>query len=263
MKDKRRKYLIDLDGTIYRGNEPIQYAKEFIDYLYKNGRSFLMTTNCPENTPALLVEKLKKMGITVKEENIMTSGQVTINYLLKKTADPDVFLIGSEALKNEFLKSGIQLNGTHPQYVVVGFDRSFDYEKMKTAVQLIRKGAEFISTNLDTSIPDGNDIIPHTGALAAAIETATGVKPLNMGKPGSFMLDEALSRLGCGKDECCIIGDRLDTDILFGASNGVETFLVLTGITRKEELEKSDVQPNRVFANLKELIEYEKAGGMI
>ncbi len=258
-KKVARKYIIDLDGTIYRGNVPIRYAKEFIEYLYSNGRDFLLATNCPENTPPLLAEKLGKMGIEVREENIITSGQVTINYLLRKAANPEVYLIGSEPLRNLFTASGIKLNSTAPRYVVTGFDRSFDYEKMKLASQLVMAGAEFISTNLDATIPDGDRLIPHTGALAASIETATGVKPLNMGKPGSYMMEEALLRLGCKKDECCVIGDRLDTDILFGKANGVEAFLVLTGVTGREHLAGSGIQPDRVFENLYELMKFDKS----
>ncbi|MCY6372818.1 HAD-IIA family hydrolase [Clostridium ganghwense] len=255
---KELKYLIDLDGTIYRGAEPIEYAKEFINYLKKNNRKFLIVTNCPFNDPKGVVNKLANMDIEVSEKNVLTSGQATAAYMYKNKVAKTVFVIGSEALKNEFVIRGFQLVDENPDAVVVGYDKYFDYKKMTKAVQAIMNGAKFICTNEDNIIPDGDKIVPHTGAIAKSIECATNKKPLMIGKPEKYIVDEALDILGSDKNECCIIGDRLDTDILTGVNHGLYCYLVLTGVTCKEQLYSSEIKPTRVFKNLREIMVCDK-----
>jgi len=254
------KYIIDLDGTIYRGDTPIQYAREFIDYLNSGGRDYLLVTNCPSNTQASLVEKLRGMDINVKESNILTSGQATASFLVKHGLSR-VYLVGGKALETELKKKGIELVENDAKCVVVGYDLGFTYEKMRRAGKEIRNGAEFVCTNGDHVIPYRDTMVPHTGAIAASIQAASGVKPVIIGKPEKHMLDEALDILGCTKDECCVIGDNIDTDIAFGKRHGVASFLVMTGVTTQAELERSSIKPDMVFANLLEVIEHDVSRG--
>lgn len=249
-------YIIDLDGTIYRGDALIPHAKEFIEYLNHSDRKYLLMTNCPSNTQRSLVEKLGKMGLTVSEDNILTSGQVTASYLVRKSIER-VYLVGGPALEMELRKRGIAIVQDGFDCVVVGYDVEFTYDKMKKASQAIRNGAKFICTNGDNVIPFRDTFVPHTGAIAASIEIASGIKPLVIGKPEWYMLDEALRILGCSKEECCIIGDNLETDILFGNRQGVSTYLVLTGVTKESDLEESTKKPDRVFEDLREVKEFD------
>jgi 4-nitrophenyl phosphatase len=246
-----------MDGTLYHGRTPIQYAKEFILYLQRNHRRFMLVTNCPGSNSEELALKLEQMGISIVAENILTSGQVTAEYLAENKAQKRVYVIGSKALKRELVEKGLEIVSTKPDYVVVGFDKNFHYGKMKRAVGYILEGAKFIVTNQDATIQEGDAIIPHTGAIAAGIEQATGVKPLSMGKPKKFMLDVVIKKFGCSKEECCIIGDRIDTDIALGSNFGITTYLVMTGVTGQELLKNSELKPDRVFANLQEVMEFD------
>jgi len=251
-------YLIDMDGTIYRGTCPIQYAKEFISYLQKKNRIFFMMTNCPGNSADALAQKVQGMGIDVGPDNIITSADATADYLANNTLCSKVYIIGSDALKEKIAEKGIDIVCERPDYVVVGYDKEFSYEKMKKAVQFILDGAGFICTNGDSTIPDGKKLVPHTGAIAASIESASGVKPVIIGKPEGYFLDTLSRRLNCRREQFCIVGDRLDTDIYFGVKQNILSFLVLTGVTSIDDLKKSSIQPTKVFKNLYELMMFDK-----
>lgn len=250
-------YIIDMDGTLYHGKVPVKFAKKFINYLQLNNKEFILATNCPEHTSYELKFKLAEMDILVEEQRILTSGQATASYLAEYMPGARIYLIGSDAFRSELIKNGLKIVETKPDFVVVGFDRSFNYKKLSKAVKCIFEGAQFIITNNDFTIPYGDFIIPHTGAIASGIEAATGIKPIVMGKPEKYMLDASLKRLVCSKDNCCIIGDRLDTDIAMGKKYGVTTYLVMTGVTSKRLLNNSEIQPDRVFNDLNELMSFE------
>jgi 4-nitrophenyl phosphatase len=250
-------YIIDLDGTLYHGASPIPYAKEFIQYLNKNHRKYLLLTNCPGNGAAGVVKRLEAMGIEVKEDSVLTSGQATATFLSKMKPNMSIYLIGSDALREDFLRAGLRIEDVNPDFVVVGYDREFNYEKMCLATKHILKGSKYVSTNGDNIIPEGDTFVPHTGAISACIETATNVKPIIIGKPEQYILDSALEKLGCKKSECCIIGDRLDTDIATGVRHGISSYLVLTGVTDRKLLEQSQLKPTKVFNNLYEIMLFE------
>jgi 4-nitrophenyl phosphatase len=256
--EKKMAYLIDMDGTLYRGSSPIEHAKEFIQYLKMNNRKFLLATNCPGSTTGDLVKKLALMNIEAAEEDILTSGQVTASYISANKIASRVYVIGSKALEEEFIKKGVEVVQDNPDYVVVGFDRNFSYEKMEKAIRYINRGAGFIITNGDFTIPEGNEFIPHTGAIAAGIERATGVVPLVMGKPGEHFLAAAQGILMCSREECCVIGDRLDTDIAMGANLGIASYLVMTGVTTNELLEESPFKPTKAFEDLRDLMMFDR-----
>ncbi len=218
-----------------------------------------MVTNCPGSTVGELVLKLDQMGIRIGEENILTSGQVTASFIAGDKAASRVYLIGSRGLREELVKAGAKIVTSRPDYVIVGFDRKYSYEKMKRAVGYILEGAKFIVTNNDYTIPEGEMLVPHTGAIAAGIEKATGVKPVIMGKPERYILDAATQKLNCSKEECCIIGDRLDTDIIMGTGFGISSYLVMTGVTSQDMLKTSVIQPSRVFENFQELMDFDSS----
>lgn len=251
-------YLLDMDGTIYRGSQPIPHAREFIQYLMERNRRFLMLTNCPGNSPEYLVDKLERMGIHVSRQHILTSGQATASYIARIHPAARVYLIGSEALKMELIQKGLHIVDKDPDMVVVGYDRNFTYTKMEKACWWILKGCSFICTNMDTAIPEGDRLVPHTGAIVSSIQTVTDVEPLVVGKPSPIILEEAFQRLQCTKEECCIIGDRLDTDILTGIRYGIPSYLVLTGVTDPLKLQNSSILPTRTFQDLGELMEEEE-----
>jgi len=251
-------YLIDMDGTIYRGSCPIQYAKEFISYLQQGNRIFFLVTNCPGNSSDVLAEKLHTMGIDVEPDNIITSADATADYLAGNIFCKKAYLIGGNALKEKIAKKGIDIVSEHPDCVVVGYDKEFNYEKMKKATQFILDGAGFICTNVDSTIPDGNKLVPHTGAIAASIEAASGRKPVIIGKPERYLLDTLSRRVKCRREQFCIVGDRLDTDVYFGVKQNILSFLVLTGVTSMEDLKTSMIQPTKVFSNLYDLMAFDE-----
>ncbi len=256
--------LIDLDGTIYRGERPIEHAAAFIEYLKRIGKKYLFVTNCPWNSPARIAKKLKTMGIDAGGGRVLSSGVVALEYIREHHPGRKVYAIGSQDYLEMLASGGIILSDDEPDIVLVGFDPDFTYAKMEAASAFILRGALFLGTNIDATIPHGDAIIPHTGAILASIATATGKTPTCFGKPSHFMLDAATKVMGCGKDECVVIGDRIDTDIACAVSNGIPGYLVLTGSSTRETLREtvadSAIAPTLVVDNLGELIELDKEG---
>ena len=251
-----KNYLIDLDGTIYRGTRAIEHAKEFISYLKKNNRKFLFATNCPLNSLEKLAEKLRGMDIACEPSDFINCSMATADYLNEYHKGKKVYAVGSPALKELFKDYGITLTEDKADVVVIGYDTEVTYEKLKKACVEILSGAEFIATNLDNTIPFLDTFIPHTGANVAFIECATGKKAKVIGKPEGYMIDTACKILDCEKDSLCIIGDRLDTDISFGAQNGIDSYLVLTGTTKAYD-SSMNPEPTLVFNNLREIMDFE------
>ncbi|HHW31695.1 MAG TPA: HAD-IIA family hydrolase [Clostridiaceae bacterium] len=255
-------YLIDLDGTLYRGNEPIEHAAEFIDYLNKNNRKYLLTTNCPLNNPDGIVARLKAMGITTTADNVLTSSMACRDYLLKHHSGKRVFVIGSPSFLEILQTSGIHLTNhlserEYSEVVVIGYDQQMTYSQLKRACINILNGAEFITTNMDNVIPHGQTFIPHTGSITAAVQYAVNKEPVIIGKPFRHMFDSAVKMLGCNREDCVVIGDRLDTDILFAKNNNIPGYLVFTGVTTHSDLEKSSIKPDKCFNTLKDIIQME------
>ncbi len=251
-----KNYLIDLDGTIYRGTEPVENAKEFIKYLKDNNRKFLFATNCPLNSLEKLADKLRGMGIACEPSDFINCSMATADYLNEFYKGKKVYAIASPALRQLLIDYGITLTEEKADVVVVGYDTEVTYEKLKKACTEILAGAEFIATNLDNTIPYLDTFIPHTGANVSFIECATGKKATVIGKPERYMIDTACRLLDCEKDSLCIIGDRLDTDISFGVQNGISSYLVLTGTTKKYTPNMQPT-PTKVFSNLQEIMDFE------
>ncbi|PWK08360.1 TIGR01457 family HAD-type hydrolase [Tumebacillus permanentifrigoris] len=253
-------YLIDLDGTLYRGNEVIEDAPAFVEWLQASGKSYLYVTNNSSRTPEQVAEHLQHLGIKAEAEHVFTSSQVAAEYI--KTdgrTGKRVFPVGEIGLYTALRDAGCQVVEEGPaDYVVQGIDREFSYEKLKKASLLIQGGAVFISTNVDKALPTEEGLLPGSGSLAAAIRTASGTEPLVMGKPAARMIDFAVERLGVSKERSVVVGDNLETDILAGVQADVRTVLVLTGFSKREHIEGAEGQPTIVLESLTDLMKYAK-----
>lgn len=253
---KSKKILVlDMDGTIYLGDRLIDGALDFIIRLKDNKKDFLLFTNNSSKTSEFYIKKLSRMGCHVSANNIMTSGDVTINYLKRKHNISKVYLVGTEILEESFRKSGIHLVDDNPEIVVIGFDTTLTYEKLSKACKFIRNGALFLATHLDLNCPVENGFIPDCGAMCALIQASTGIKPTYLGKPYKETLDAIKETTGYNEEDIVFIGDRLYTDIAIGANHGVTTILVLSGETSMDDVEKSDIKPDFILSSLGDLLE--------
>lgn len=248
-----KSYVLDMDGVLYRGNQLIPGAREFIERLQAGGHPFLFMTNNSQRTPLDFQRKLERMGLDVSEEHYFTSAMATAAFLHSQKPGGTAFVIGEAGLTHALYQVGYSLTDVDPDYVVLGDTPSYDYAKMVQAVKLILNGARFIATNPDVTGPIEEGIHPACGALAAPIERATGTLAYYVGKPNPLMMREALRRLNSHSDDSVMIGDRMDTDILSGIGAGMRTVLVLTGVTTREELRSYSYQPHQVVESLGDL----------
>ena len=249
------KFIIDMDGIIYRGNRRIKYAKEFIEFLKEMRYEFILATNNSTKTAEMYVEKLRNMKIEVDKKNIITSGYATARYLKKERDFANVLIIGEEGLFREFENIGWRVldygNWDMADYVVVGMDTSVTYEKLKYACLAIYNGAKFIGTNGDRNFPSEEGLIPGAGSFLSFLETATFQTPLVIGKPNTPYIDILKDLLGEG--EYWVVGDREDTDMVMGRKMNAKNILILTGVT-KEPQGNEDM----VFNHLGEFIDFLK-----
>jgi 4-nitrophenyl phosphatase len=243
--------IIDMDGVLYRGKQAIPGTGAFLDFLRERGIGFLLATNNSTRTPSQYVDKLAEMEVAVRADEILTSAQATAAYLLS-IARPGarIFVVGQDGLFTALREAGFTLVEERPEYVVVGMDFSVCYERLAQATLHIRAGARFIGTNADRTFPSERGIVPGAGALLALLETATGVAPTVIGKPGTAMIEQALTRLGARAATAGMLGDRLETDILAGRRAGLVTLLVLSGVTDAETLAGSEIRPDLVFRDV-------------
>ena len=249
--------IIDMDGVLYRGRAAIPGAGDFIESLRARGIGFVLATNNSTRTPQQYVDKLAGMGVTVYPQEVLTSALATADYL-RGVAPPGarVFIVGQDGLRAALQEAGFTLVEEGAEYVIVGMDDAVCYDRLAEATLQIRAGAQFIGTNPDKTFPSERGIVPGNGASLAFLEAATGVAPTVIGKPERAMIEQALARLGAEAATTAIIGDRLETDILAGRRNGLHTILVLSGITDREMLAASDVQPDWVFESVAGLVDW-------
>lgn len=249
-------FVLDMDGTFYLGNHVIEGAIDFVRYVESQGRKILFFTNNSSQSPKVYMERLARMGCPITREQIMTSGDVTITYLKENYEGKRIYLVGTQALTESFLEEGICLwkeGDPEPDIVVVGFDTTLTYEKLCRACDFIRGGALFLATHLDLNCPTEDGFIPDCGSFCAAITASTGVEPKYLGKPFRETVDMVLVRTGQEREQVAFVGDRLYTDVATGVNHGAWGFLVMTGETKKEDLEKSQVKPDAVFESLGEM----------
>lgn len=247
-------YMIDLDGTIYRGKEKIPAAKRFIERLQEHDIPFLFVTNNSTQAPIKVVENLaNNFDIHVKEENVYTSALATADYIADLNKDKrSVYVIGEVGLKQAILDKGFRFEETNPDYVVVGLDYDVTYHKFELATLAIKRGAKFIGTNADTNLPNERGLVPGAGSVIALVECSTQQKATYIGKPETIIMEKALERLELPKDEVVMVGDNYMTDIKAGINFGIDTMLVYTGVSTRELVRKQEIAPTIELGSLDE-----------
>lgn len=248
-------YLIDLDGTIYRGKEKIPAAKRFIERLQYNNIPFLFLTNNTTKTPEDVAKNLRNNHeIMADAANVYTAALATADYL-DGIADEDhrkVYIIGELGLKRAILAKGFEMEEDHPDFVVAGLDYDVTYHKFEIATLAIKKGAKFIGTNADTNLPNERGLVPGAGSVIALLERSTQQKALYIGKPETIIMDKALNVIGLEKNQVVMVGDNYMTDISAGINFGVDTLLVYTGVSTKDLVQKQAVKPTHEIDSLDE-----------
>jgi NagD protein len=247
-------YLIDMDGVIYRGSEPIPGAAAFIRFLQENNIPFLFLTNNSTYTPLDVTVKLRKFDIDCLPENVYTSAQATAEFIQSQKPGGTAYVIGEGGLLNALHELGIATTRDHPDYVIVGEGRVLNFEMAEHAHRCIEQGARLISTNSDTWCPTDNGPRPGCGALAALLESATGRQAYHVGKPNPFMMRAARKRIGLRTDEVTMIGDTMETDIRGATDLGFRSILVLTGSSNRAMLSRYPYAPTQIVESIAELV---------
>lgn len=248
-----KSYLIDMDGVLVRGSQPVPGANEFIQRLRAAGRPFLVLTNNPLYTPRDLAARLERIGLQVPAEAIYTSALATAQFLKAQHPHGTAYVIGDVGLTTALYDAGYIITDHDPDYVVVGETTSLSYERLTQAVRFVAAGARFVATNPDVSGPGDGGMVPACGAIAALIAAATGVRPYFVGKPNPLMMRTALRTIGAHSEESVMVGDRMDTDIIGGTEGGLQTILVLTGVTRRDEVERFPYRPTYIYESVAEI----------
>ncbi len=249
-------YILDLDGTTYLGERVIPGAPEIIAQLRQQGCGVVFLSNKPLERRQAYAEKLTRLGIPTSPGEVINSSLVMARYLAHEMAGVTVFAIGEPPLLEELTAVGLRLSETPEQIevVIASFDRTFDYRKLNIGFQALRRGAHFLATNPDRTCPVEGGEIPDAGAVIGALEGCSGRKvELVAGKPSPLIMEAALERLGLPADACLMVGDRLETDIVMGRRVGMTTALVLSGVTKREDLSRSSIQPDYVLESIADL----------
>lgn len=259
---EKKLYIFDMDGTIYLGGRAFPFAIECIRKLRAHGKRVMFFTNNASHDPVFYLDKLTRMGFSPNPVEICTSGDVTATFLVRKRPDSTVYLVGTAQLWEQFSRAGVRLicdqNGKteedHADIVVTSFDTTLTYEKLTTACDFIRRGAEYLCTHPDFNCPTENGFIPDSGAIAACVTASTGVTPVFFGKPYAETVEMIEELTGLSRVDMCIFGDRLYTDIATGKRHGMLSTLVLTGETTLDDVqcaEEAD-KPDLLFSSLAE-----------
>lgn len=252
-----RCFALDMDGTIYLGETWIDGAQDFLRRIEASGRSYVFVTNNSSKNAAVYVEKLARMGLSVEEEKIVTSGQATIYYLKKHFPDKKVFLLGNALLREEFAQAGICLEEEHPEVVVTAFDTSLDYQKMCRVCDFVRAGLPYLATHPDYNCPTEDGFIPDAGAIHAFIHASAFRYPDRViGKPNEDIITYLTERVNTERKQIAMVGDRLYTDIAAGRNHGLKSVLVLSGEASAEEAEQSEIKPHLLFSSVREMIPF-------
>lgn len=236
-----------MDGVIYHGNKILPGAAEFIRWLQENDKQFLFLTNNSGMTPKELQQKLERMGVSVSEEHFYTSALATAEFLKAQAPGCSAYVIGEAGLLNALYDAGITMNDVNPDYVVMGEGRSYSLDTLTRAVNLVLDGAKLIGANSDVTGNIENGIMPSCRALVAPVEMATGKQAYFCGKPNPLMMRTGLKLLGCHSEDAVIIGDRMDTDIIAGTESGVDTVLVLSGVSDRKTPSTYAYQPTVIL----------------
>lgn len=241
--------ILDLDGTLYWGKDEVPGAGSFVNYLEERGMQRLFLTNRSNRSTERICDQLRKFGIRCDESQVLTSAQATADYLQSGT----FFCIGEQNLIDTLEAGGLRFREEHPDYVIVSFDRDVTYQKIEKACRFIEAGADFIATNPDKCLRSDRGLLPGTGALVAAVAAGSGVEPLVIGKPEKRIVEAGMEMMGTASEETVMIGDNLKTDIPAGSRAGVQTVLLLTGVSRREEVQSHNPKPDWVIEDFAEL----------
>jgi NagD protein len=252
---KKKAFICDMDGVIYHGSHLLPGATEFVQWLQAEGKKFVFLTNSSARSLRELSEKLARMGLAVGTDHFYTSARATAAFLASQKPGGSAYVIGDAGIINALYDEGFSINDSNPDYVVVSESANYDYARICHATKLVFDGAKLIGTNPDLTGPiEGGGIVPATGALLAPIELATGSKAYYVGKPNPLMMRNALKKLECCREETAIIGDRMDTDIIAGIEAEITTTLVLSGVTRREDIEQFAYRPNYILDGVGDIV---------
>ena len=247
-------FICDMDGVIYHGNKILPGVAEFVNWMIENNKKFVFLTNSPERTPHELSMKLERMGLSVSPDHFYTSAMATAEFLHSQAPGCTAYVIGEAALAKAMYDQKIYMNDVNPEYVVIGETRTYCFEKLEKAIELVNKGAKLIGANPDTVGVTERGIMPATGSLVAPIEIATGKKAYFVGKPNPLMLRHGLRKLGCHSEDIAFIGDRMDTDIIAGIESNVDTVLVLSGVTALQDINNFPYRPKYIFNGVGDIV---------
>lgn len=246
-------FVCDMDGVIYQGDRLIAGAKAFVNWLVEGEHRFLFLTNNSQQTPLDLQRKLGSLGIEVGIDHFYTSAMATAAFLHGQRPGGTAYVIGDAGLTHALYEVGYSITDRNPDYVVLGTTRSYDFERIEKAINLIRGGARFIATNPDLTGPVEEGIAPACGSLTAPIQLATGKRPYFVGKPNPLMMRMALRRLGDHSENTLMVGDNMETDIIAGTETGMRTILVLSGVTARSDVDLYAFQPTYVCEEVGEI----------
>jgi NagD protein len=250
-----RSWLMDMDGVLVREEHPVPGADRFIARLRERGLPFLVLTNNSIYTRRDLAARLRVAGLEVPEGSIWTSALATARFLENQRPQGSAFVIGEAGVTTALHQSGYTLTERDPDYVVLGETRTYSFERITQAIRLIAGGARFIATNPDPTGPTPDGPLPATGSVAALISRATGVEPYFVGKPNPLMMRSALNAIDAHSETTAMVGDRMDTDVVAGLEAGLETILVLSGVTSRAQADRYPYLPSRIVESVADLVE--------
>jgi NagD protein len=248
-------WLTDMDGVLVREEHALPGAAEFLARLVERDRRFLVLTNNSIFTPRDLSARLIRSGLQIPEEAIWTSALATATFLADQLPHGSAYVIGEAGMTTALHEVGYTLTDRDPDFVVLGETRTYSFEAITRAIRLIEKGARFIATNPDVTGPSEEGPLPATGSVAALITKATGRSPYFVGKPNPMMLRSALNKIEAHSENTIMVGDRMDTDVVAGIEAGLDTILVLTGSTRRADIERFPWRPGRVLESIADAVE--------
>lgn len=247
-------YLIDLDGTMYRGAERVEAASDFVKTLREKEIPHLFVTNNSSRRPDQVADKLNTFDIPAQPEQIYTTSMATASYIKAQKPGAKVYAMGEEGLLHALEDAGLTLAEENCDYVVVGLDHELNYEKLTKACLNVRAGATFLSTNGDVAIPTERGMLPGNGSITSVVTVSTGVEPTFIGKPESIIMEQAMAAIGLNREDTLMVGDNYHTDILAGMNAGMDTLHVQTGVTTKEQLSLYNQQPTYTISTLNQWI---------
>lgn len=243
----KKGFICDMDGVIYHGNHLLDGVKEFVDWLYRENKQFLFLTNASSRSPRELRQKLLRMGLDIGEEHFYTSALATAKFLQSQEPGCSAYVIGDHGLYNALYDAGITINDVDPDYVVVGETTDYSYVHITKAMNLVNQGARLIATNTDITGPVEGGIAPACRAFVAPIEATTGKKAYYVGKPNPLMMRTGLKILDVHSSDAVMIGDRMDTDIIAGIETGLDTALVMTGVSTRDTVKQFPYRPRLIL----------------